>query len=302
MMKLRQSLRNSVKTGLLKICVIITCLSGCTLSTTPTYFSEEVDKAIQDVCKKESNIAVRAKLVGSTLWVYLPFENLFEKSDKQEKYTEKFEVEANKVRLSTGIFKLEYLIKPIPEQEKLQEEGAVIYNKDFLKQYYNVRNTVLRVLFSAKRSEKEEPKFICIVTADIKNGFEIKELSYYLDLKKISYGFISTSEYQHRTIQEINMGAEIIGDKEGNHLVYKDTGLDNFIIAQIKHRIQLKFQKPEVEKNADIDKEIMKIIVYTLKTYNFKDFSAVELANLLTNSKIELNRAAIWARSIEQKF
>jgi hypothetical protein len=44
--------------------------------------------------------------------------------------------------------------------------------------------------------------------------------------------------------------------------------------------------KPEVEKNADIDKEVTKIVAYTVKTYDFKNFSYVELNNLLTKNKI----------------
>jgi hypothetical protein len=76
--------------------------------------------------------------------------------------------------------------------------------------------------------------------------------------------------------------------------------MEDFIAAQIRHRIKLKFQKPEVSGDyVDIDKEIIKIAVYTIKTYNFKDLSVVELNNLFTNNKLELNRQAIWERPIE---
>jgi hypothetical protein len=71
----------------------------------------------------------------------------------------------------------------------------------------------------------------------------------------------------------------------------------DFVIQQIEHRIKLKFQKGEFGKKADIDKEVLKATVYTIKAYDFKDFDEVELYNLTTNNKVTLNRAAIFATS-----
>lgn len=68
---------------------------------------------------------------------------------------------------------------------------------------------------------------------------------------------------------------------------------------QIKHRIKLKFQKPEVDKNIDIDKEILKIIIYTIKTYDLRNFREVQLDNLVTENRVILNQAAVWARPTE---
>jgi len=47
--------------------------------------------------------------------------------------------------------------------------------------------------------------------------------------------------------------------------------LEEFIADQIQNRIKLKFQKPEVPANADIDKEVLKIVNYTLAAYQFKN-------------------------------
>lgn len=296
MTKLRRYSKNSVNRGLLFSIFIIAFLTGCSFSTRPTFLKENIPDAIQDILKKEYKIDIKARLVGETLWIYMPVENLLEKADKPEKYFERFIVKQNKSRLQVDSLNIEYWINAAPETEKKQD---IKYNKDILEKINNVWTVVRRVLFSMERTNTPEPKFICLIVADIKNGIVIKEITYYLDLKKVSYNFISMGEYQHRVIQDVEYAPEVIGDKEGLSLKYTDITLDDFLTEQIRCRIRLKFQKPEVDKNADIDKEIAKIVVYTIKTYGFKDFSEVELNNLDTNNKVILNRAAVWARSTD---
>ncbi len=298
MMKLRLSLKNLAKRGL-NLFIVACLIYGCSSSTTPTYRKEDIEKSIQNLCKIEYKLDAKAKLVGRTLWVYVPVESLIEKSDKPEKYVEKFNIELNESEFADEILTFRYSIKPIPEQEKPQEYK---YNKKVLEDINNVWKVLRRVIFSMKCTKGEEPEFYSLIIADINTGIQIKELLYYLDLKKVSYGYISWDEYQHRSIMDQNISPELIQDKEGLHINYKDITLEEFLLAQIQHRIKLKFQKPEVDKKADIDKEVIKIIEYTIKTYDFKEFSAVELNNLITQSRIILNQAAIWEKPIEKKF
>lgn len=305
MTKSKLSLKNLVKCGLLlNICLIIACLIlGCSSSTKPTYLKENITEAIQNICKKEYKIDVKAKLVGQTLWLYMPVEDLFTalgKNDKPEKYVERFTIENNKDEFQNGTLALQYNIKRvIPEQEKHEEFKT---NKAVFEKMNDVLMVLRRVILSMDRSKASEPKFYCLVVGDIKNGFELRQTIYYSDLRKVSYGLIAIGEYQHRAIQDLNVVPEVIKDKDGLYLNYKDITLAEFIRGQIQHRIKLKFNKPEVDKNVDIDKEIIKIAIHTIKIYDFKDFGAVEFNNLLTNNKITLNRQAIWARTAEQKF
>lgn len=298
MMKLRLSLKNLARRGL-NLCIIACLLYGCSSSTAPTYRKEDIEKSIQNICKNEYKLDIKAKLAGSTLWIYLPVEGLIEKSDKPEKVTERFNIEQSKGEFADGILSLKYSIKPIPEQEKYQEYK---YNKNVLENINSIWKVLRRVIFSMKCIKGEEPKFYSLIIADTNMGVQIKELLYYLDLKKVSYGYISWEEYQHRSIVDQDIAPELVQDKEGLHINYRDITFKEFLLAQIGQRIKLKFQKPEVDKNADIDKEVIKVIEYTLKVYDFKDFSAVELNNLLTQSRIILNRAAIWEKPIEKKF
>ncbi len=294
MMKSKPSSRNLVRRGLLfSIFITFLLILGCSSSITPTYLKEDIPQAIHDILKKEYNIETKARLIGRTIWIYLPVEDLFEKAQKPEKYTEKFMVKQNECKLETGSLKVQYAINVIPQEEKAQD---VKYRKEVAEQINNVWSVVRRVLFSMKSSKAQEPQFIYLVIADIKSGFEIRQFSYYQDLKKVSYNFISTGEYHHRTVQDINFLPQLIGDKEGAYLKYIDFSLEDFVTQQIQYRLKLKFQKPEVEQNVDIDKEVMKIVVYTIKTYGLKDFDEAQLNNLATNNKVSLSRAAIWAR------
>jgi hypothetical protein len=292
MTKSKLSLRKRVRPVLSSLFVLLLFIAGCSSSTSPTYLTEDIASAIQDICKNEYKVVIKSRLVGQTLWIYLPVEGLFAKSDKPQKYSEKFSVDYNQGEFKEGLLKMEYLVRPIPEKEKTQ---SYKYDKATLEKVTNVWKVLRRVIFSTDHRKESSPQFFCMITADIKNGAEIQELFYCLDLKKVSYEFISWSEYQHRSIQDTFISPYIIGDKEGLHIKYRDITMDEFLAKQIAHRIKLKFQKPEVEKNADVDKEIYKIIVHTLKIYNFRDFAAIELNNLLTRDKAVLTKADVFS-------
>lgn len=296
-MRSKPSLRSLGKSGL-KILPLILFLSACSSSISASFLKKDIPQVVKNICKKEYKLEVSTKLIGSTLWVYLPLENIVSKPPKPEKYTERFLLEDKNNFFEEKIFKVNYLIKPTAEKEKQQE---MVLDKSVNEKIFNVLQVIRRVVFSIDNSQKDNPLFFCIITADIKNGFEIKQIFHFSDLKKLSYGFISQTEYQHRIVQDMGVSAQIIGDKEGNHLDYRDITLEEFIASQIQSRIKLKFQKPEVEKNADIDKEIQKIVSYTLNIYEFKDFNFVEMNNLATSSKIILNQKAILADPKEKK-
>ncbi len=295
MMKLRLSSKSLAKAGLKLF--IIACIScGCTASTKPSFLKEEAPQVIQDICKNEYKLTVKAKLSGRTLWIYLPLQNLLSRTDKPEKYTERFLIEHNNIVFKNNQIKADYLIKTVPDKENQQN---MIIDKKAAESIFNILQVARRVLFSLDQSKDKTPLFFCIVAADIKNGFEIKEIFYCLDLKKISYGFISQTEYQHRIIQDTNISPQIINDTEGKHLNYEDITEEDFLAAQIQHRINLKFQKPEVQKNADIDKEVLRIIAYTLDAYKYKNLITLETNNLSDGNRSILNQAALRAKTNE---
>ncbi len=276
------------------ILIILIFLSGCLSSTSPTYIRENIEESIENICKKEYKLDVNAKLAGETLWVYLPVEDLVIEADKPEKFTDKFDAFIQRIPDERSL-KLAYLVKPIPDKEVLQK---LKYNKEALKKSTDVLKALRRVILSLDRSKTSEPRFYYLLIADIKNGEMITQINYYLDLKKVSYEYISWDEYQHRTV--IKRGKAKIGDTEGIAIDYYNTTMKDFVADQIVNRLELKFQKPEVEKSVDIDKEVRKVIAHVLQIYDFKDFDSAELNNLLTKNRIVLSQKAVLEKTVSQ--
>jgi len=287
----------------LRLFLLASFIAGCSPSVIPNYPKEYVEKSIQDIAKKEYQISCRAKISGQTLWVYLPVEDLFVPLTKPEKSLERFAVDYSKANYhkegtQEGTVSLEYLVRPV--QEKKSPNPPYQYNKAVSEKIANLSKVALRVLHDSGYSHSEKIQFFCLVVADIKNGFEIKEVMYYPDLKKLTYMIIDSNEYQHRVIQDSNVAPpQIIGDKEGLHLAWEEITMRDFILKQIEQRVRLKFRKPEVERESDIDKEITKTAIHTIKSYNFKDFTRLEFDNLFSNKKVILTQQEVWASPIK---
>jgi hypothetical protein len=296
MTKSRLSLRNSARRARnsLALFVLGLVVLGCSASTAPTYTRDNIVPSIESICKKEYDLDAKARLVGNTIWVYIPVEDLFVPNDKPEKRTEKFVVPALQYAPHDKTMRFEYSVNPVQPKEKQQDFK---YNKPVIDKVNGVWRVLRRIILSIDGAKGNEPRFYCMITADIKTGIEVTEIFYYLDFKKVSYEYISVGEYQHRIIEDTSFGPTIVGDKEGKHLNFRDITMKEFIAWQIIHRIRLKFEKPEVEPGADIDKEIIKIIAETVKIYDFKDFDTAELMNLTVKRLISMDRQTLWSKT-----
>ena len=296
MTKSKRSSRNLARAALNSFCVVAVCvgLCGCFFSAGKSaYTTQNIAKSLQDVALAEYKTDVSVRLVGSTLWIYMPVTDLFIKNPKSEKYPEKFKILKNSGQIKDTAFIGEYLIKPVPVKDKSQEYKI---NKDVSEKIGTLWKIIRRVLFSIRSSQRDDIKFTVMVVGDIKNGFEVKEIFYVRDLKKVSYGLMSIWEFQHRVIQDSAISPLVIGDKTGRHLEYRDLTLPEFIAKQIEYRVSLKFQKPEVEQNVDIDREVSKIITETLRMYEVTGVDAVAFKNLDLNTNVTLTRHEIWGK------
>jgi hypothetical protein len=301
MTKSKRSSKNLARTALSKFlfAALCFCLCGCFFSAgKPAYNIENVSKALQDLALAEYKTEVSVKLVNSTLWIYMPVTDLFVPNPKKEKYPEKFQIVKNSGAFKGSSFVGEYNIKAVPVKDKTQDYKI---NKEVSGKIGDLWKIIRRVLFGFVPSERDRIKFVSMVIADIKNGFEVKEVFYARDLKKVSYGLMSIWEFQHRVIQDSSVSPLVIGDKAGRHVEYKDITLAEFVQKQIEYRISLKFQKPEVEQNADIDREVSKIITETLQMYELKDIGEVKFRNLNSNTNTTLYGHDIWGTAEKRK-
>ena len=293
-MKLRLSLRNSARAARNSlIAALIFLIPGCFSPPGQSYTIKNLSTSLNGICKNEYNISIVSKLQGQTLWVYIPLEEeLFIDTGKPEEYSKKFEVKSIDGSLAGGSINLDYNIQEIPEAKESQNKK---FNPQAMDKINKILRSLRRVVFSL-RHDKYEPKFFSIVASDIKNGVELIEITYIDDLKKAFYGIISWNEYQQRSLQDIKVSLESIGDFKGRHLKFQDIDFKEFLVEQIRQRIRQKFNRAEVEKGADIDKEVLKSIKKVLEIYKFQDFLVLDLRNLLTDKKISLSRAAVFEK------
>ena len=296
MTRSKRSSRNLAKAALNNICVACVCLGlcGCFFSAgAPTYTTQNIAKSLKDLAREEYKIDITARLAGSTLWVYMPVEDLFIKNPKPEKYPEKFKILKNSGAVEGSRFTGEFHIQPVPMQDKSQDYKI---DKKASEKIGVLWKILRRVLFSIEPSQREDVKFVYMVIGDVKNGFEVKEIFYVRDLKKVSYGLMSIWEFQHRVIQDSSVSPLVIGDKIGRHLEYSDLTMAEFVSRQIEYRVSLKFQKPEVEQNVDIDREISRIITETLRMYEFTDIEEAAFRNLDRNTNVTIPSPYIWGK------
>ncbi len=293
MTKSRRSSRSSARAvrdlvALLGLGLLVFC--GCTTSTAPTYTTRDIANTYEKIIRDEYKTNAHARLVGKTLWVYLPVDKLFDKTsgkDPNDLIKERFEVQENKASLSDGLLSVEYLVKPIiPEREK--DQGYKL-NKDALDKITDAMEVMRRIIFSLDPKMRDEVQFYVLLAADVSNGLELSETIYYKDMIKVMYRLISPGEYHHRVPMKSGLLPEAIGNRTGQGIDFPELGFDSFICQQIEHRIGLKFQKPEVKQGIDMDKEIEKVVLETLRIYGFQDFRVGELTNLFTNGRMHVD-------------
>lgn len=282
-MKLKPYLKSLVKPALFLNLIICLILSGCVNQIEPTYKEEDIPDLVKNICKAEYNLDVTTKRTGNTLWIYAPLSKVL--------------------------------------HDDYGKEKDKIFDEEMLNKLRNILTTVGRVLMSSDQA----PEFYIILSSDINIGIDYLIIGNLTDIKKSYAGFIPWTEANRRYVLGLNESPQAIGDKTGEHFVPYDIKLTDFLAMQIAQRISAKFQEEnlqgyfEVQKSngyfihdtfffeyaikqtsqpknqIDIKNEVLKIIAYVLKTYEFIDVRMVELTDLLTQDSALFNREAILA-------
>lgn len=288
MMRLKPSSKNSAKPALLFnfTLFLLLFLSSCSKPIEPTYKEEDIPYLVKQICKDEYNLEVTTQRTTTVLWIYAP-------------------------------------LSKILHQDYGTKEDK-IFDEEMSDKLRNILTTIGRVLISSDNT----PEFFALTASDINLGLDYTIIGNVLDIKKSYAGFIPWTETNRRYVIGFRIAPEAIGDSSGTHLQVYEINLVDFLAEQIAQRIGAQFQGEErkkyfkVEKSKgsfrndtfifeysieqilkppkeiDIKKEILNTITYCIKTYEFKDFTMVEINDLIRQDKLILSNATIWARPI----
>ena len=287
-MKLNLSLKNSAKAALLFSLFFSFLLYGCENQLEPTYKGRDIPFVIQKICREEYGLNVTTIRTHNTLWVYAPLNKILHKD-------------------YDGI-----------KEDKIFDEGMS-------EKLRNILTTIGRVLISSDNA----PEFFALLVSDINLGIDYTLIGYTLDIKKSYAEFIPWTEANRRYVMQFKLSPEAVGDKTGTHLRAMDIRLPDFLAMQISQRIASSLQQDTFkkylnvkkfdgkfnegtfsfdydikqialpDKQTDLKKEMLKIIAYCIRTYEFKDFSDVEINDLEMNDKTIFSKAAIWEKPTE---
>jgi len=243
--------------------------AGCFSSDfQPTYKETDISAHIQEICLREYKLDVLPIRRGNTLWVYVPQNQLLHAE---------FGTNPDKIF-----------------DEKMVEKAR------------NILTIISRVLLSSDNA----PEFFVLVLSDIKLGLDYSLTANFMDLKKSAAGGIPWNEANKRYVLGFEPNMMAIGDTQGSHLKIYDIKLPEFLGQQITQRVRMIFQEEPLKsyyilkeagmsfqdnkfifeysitplsqpkEKIDIAQEILAIITYCIKSYEFKDFSQVIIRDL----------------------
>ena len=247
-------------------------------------FKEAVEIAKKN--NKEYNLEVITERTNNTLWIYAPLSKILHK---------------------------DYGIK----EDK-------IFDEEMTDKLRNILTTMGRVLVSSDRT----PEFFALLASDINLGLDYTIIGNVMDIKKSYAGFIPWPEVNRRYVMKFEVDPEAIQDTTGKHLKAYDIRLEDFLAEQIAQRITVQFQEESLKKYFKLEKsqgrfsndrfifeylikeilkpvkkintlqEILDVISYCIRTYEFDKFAFVEIKDLLSGDKLILNKEEVYRGSI----
>ncbi len=262
-------------------------------------------KKFETKCREEFELQVITRMVGQTLYIYLPIDKpIFDyeaqkennQSMAEDPAKQKFSVQFLDVNLTAGKFNIEYDIIDKKKSSKEDYGYNSAYTESYSKTQNNLFTAITDTFFSAKPDPKEqEPRFVVIIVTDIKKGIETRSTFYLEDFKRYMSGDLPYDEYMKRFLADTKGGQSFIGDEIGSHIDYKDITMGEFLSTQLTNRIQFKFQRSDFPPNPDFDDAIIAIVADTTRYYQFNEFAEIRLNNLRLNKKFIFTKEQLAA-------
>ncbi len=302
MMKSKPSLRNSIKPALLFSLLISIFLCGCGKNIEPTYKEADIPSLVQKMCKSEYSLDVTTQRTTTTLWIYAPLQKLLHKdfgTDAEKIFDEEI---SDKLRnILTAIGRVLISSDNTPEFFILVSSDIKIgFDYIMIGNVLDVKKTYAGFIPWTESNKRYVLKFN--VNPDAIGDMDGKHLKIY-DItlpdflasqisQRINIYFQNEQYKKYFKIEKVEGkfdGSSLAAEKSGNHSGDGDFTF-NYSISQIS--------KPPREIN--IKKEILRIIAYCFKTYEFNDFSNVGLNDLSEpKNSVSLSKEAILAVSVD---
>ena len=180
------------------------------------------------------------------------------------------------------------------------------YESAFSEKYQQDQRNILSAVYRAFGHFQEPaaggaaadgtPDFFVVVIADIVNGLEARTVFYLTDLKRAYSDPTFYEEYARRVISEQPTGGqEIIGDKQGQHVGFRDLSWGEFLAKQMVYRITFKYQQSGFPPSDDTRAEVLAAAADTVAAYQFTDFRAVRLKDLGAEAGYEISQSDLAA-------
>lgn len=294
------------------LCLLV-CAAGCgRVADNPTPSPSQAHQEMVRILKEENGLEPVTRAFDHTLWIYLPVENELLQLKAGQKGAQSSAESVVKPAVNfldgsfgDGSFQITYDIAP--EKSYPKSYG---YDSTFSEQYQQDQRNILSAVYRAFGHFQESaaggaalegaPDFFVIVIADIVNGLESRTIFYLTDLRRAYTDPTFYEEYMRRIISEQPTGGqEIIGDKQGQHVGFKDLTWGEFLIKQMVYRITFKYQQSAFPPSDDARREILTAAADTVAAYRFTDFRSLKLHDLGEGKANEISRNDLAAYQSE---
>ncbi len=307
-------LRNSIKPALIALIISISLpiITSCSRRApiVKTDLEKKFLESFNKTTKLDYPLYTSTKIVDKTFWIYIATEKELltinsspvtggVTPDKNIKF-----MDIN-CQYDNSSLNINYIYLKYSHEEKTKDRdifqktvgGTTLY-QDFApaaieilqKTYFSIGDII---------SDTENLNFFVICLANIKNGIKITFVIHRLDMEQFLLNMLPSDEFYNRMILKADGSKDIINDKYGLHIEYKDISLIDFLREQIVSNIKSKVSemekyKPEELKTLDNLDELLLSSVYEVTTkYQFQDFTFVEINNTISKDKLLLSRTKL---------
>lgn len=273
-----------------RIVILLLCLfiAGCFPKTPEVRTLSEGEQKLERLLHDDMKLDVTIRPQGDTLYLYAPMEtNLHAiKSSPYpppmtHNYRNVLEVNHVETRYENRTFYVDYDIA-VNRAYPIEDPGVLTATS---REFQQLSQKILKAVLSAfgdldgKDGKDTGPEFIVVVIVNIKSGIHTKLTFHFEDYRKIQANALAFEESRIRILQQMLGDKNLIDDRTGKNLDYKEITWGDFLARQIKNRINFMIPKTK-DINADINETVNTLTYQTLSAYDFDGYDNVVFRDL----------------------